>query len=254
MIRTAVTLEVHKSRRLRVGVLCLVMVASVVALAGMNLFSDATRAGFSDPAAQPWEALLLNQVLMTAMTAPILVAVLAGRQVDIEHQGRGWTLARVAGFGPGTLCRAKAVVLGVVLTLTTGAQSVLLLGAGLAAGITVAPPLALWGRYTFCLVLVNLALLCLHLWLAARVEHQLVGLGVGLLGAFYAVFSLLMPVWAAYLLPWGYYAAISPLAMSGDHLVRSGPVPWLLALFLGAAATLFLLACRRLDRSEGGPA
>lgn len=253
-MRMAVVLEVHKTRRLRVWVLCLVMVVAVVALSGMNLFSESAREGFADPAAQPWEFLLLNQVMISAMTSPVLVAVLAGRQVDIEHQGRGWFLARVCGLGPGLLCRAKAVVLGVALTLTVVAQCVLLLLAGLVVGIEVAPPVALWARYGLFLLLVNLALLGLHLWLAARVDNQLVGLGVGLLGAFYAVYALLMPTWVAYVLPWGYYAAISPVAMADDRLVESAPTPWAFALFLCVAAALFLTACRRLDRTEGGPA
>jgi hypothetical protein len=253
-MRTAVDLEVHKTRGLRVWALCLVMVVAVVALSGMNLFSESAREGFADPAAQPWETLLLNQVMISAMTSPILVAVLAGRQVDIEHQGQGWFLARVSGLGPGLLCRAKAVVLGMTLTATVVAQCVLLFAAGLVAGIEAAPPVGLWARYGLCLLLVNLALLGLHLWLAARVDNQLVGLGVGLLGAFYAVYALLMPAWVAYVLPWGYYAAISPVAMGGDRLVESAPDPWLLALFLCVAAALFLGACRRLDRTEGGPA
>lgn len=253
-MRMAVSLEVHKTRGLRVWVLCLVMVVAVVALSGMNLFSESAREGFADPAAQPWESLLLNQVMISAMTSPVLVAVLAGRQVDIEHQGQGWFLARVSGLGPGLLCRAKAVVLGLALTLTVVAQCVLLFLAGLVVGIEVAPPIAVWARYGLFLLLVNLALLGLHLWLAARVDNQLVGLGVGLLGAFYAVYALLMPTWVAYVLPWGYYAAISPVAMADDRLVESAPIPWAFALFLCVAAALFLTACRRLDRTEGGPA
>ena len=92
------------------------------------------------------------------------------------------------------------------------------------------------------------------MWLAARVDNQLVGSGIGLLGGFYAVFSLLMPAWAAYLTPWGYYAAVSPEAMSEDRLVEAGPVLWLFVPFLAGAAALFWAACRHLDRSEGGPA
>ncbi|MGW9553620.1 ABC transporter permease [Nocardiopsis sp. NPDC055551] len=253
-MRMAVGLEVHKTRGLRVWVLCLVMVVAVVALSGMNLFSESAREGFADPTAQPWESLLLNQVMISAMTSPVLVAVLAGRQVDIEHQGQGRFLARVSGLGPGLLCRAKAVVLGLALTLTVVAQCVLILLAGLVVGIEVAPPIALWARYGLFLLLVNLALLGLHLWLAARVDNQLVGLGVGLLGAFYAVYALLMPTWVAYVLPWGYYAAISPVAMANDQLIEAAPIPWAFALFLCAAAALFLGACRYLDRAEGGPA
>lgn len=254
-MRTAERLELSKMRRLRVVPVCVVMVGAVVALAAMNLGSESARAGFDDPATQPWERLLLNYVMAAAMTSPILVAVLAGRQVDVEHQGQGWFLARVSGLGPGRLCRAKATVLGALLVLMVAVQTVLIVGAGLVAGIGVAFPFGLWTRYAIALALVNLALLCLHLWLAARVDNQLVGAGVGLLGAFYAVFSLLMPPAVAHALPWGYYAAISPVTTGdGDRLVEASPSYWLFALFLTVVAVLFLLACRRFDRAEGGPA
>lgn len=254
-MRTAERLELSKMRRLRVVPVCAVMVAAIVALAATHLGSETARAGFADPAAQPWEQLLLNYVMTAAMTSPILVAVLAGRQVDIEHQGQGWTLARVAGLGPGRVCRAKATVLGALLILVVLVQTALIVVAGLVAGIEVAFPLGLWARYAFALTLVNLALLCLHLWLSARVDNQLVGVGVGLLGAFYAVFSLLMPPAVAYVLPWGYYAAVSPLATGdGGRLVEATPVYGLLALFLAVVAVLFFLACRHFDRAEGGPA
>jgi len=254
-MRTAERLELSKMRRLRVVPMCVVMVAAIVALTATHLGSESARAGFADPAAQPWEQLLLNYVMAAAMTSPVLVAVLAGRQVDIEHQGQGWTLARVAGLGPGRVCRAKATVLGTLLVLVVLVQTVLLAGAGLLAGIEVAFPLGLWVRYALTLALADLALLCVHLWLSARIDNQLVGVGVGLLGAFYAVFSLLTPPAVAYVLPWGYYAAISPVATGdGGRLVEATPVYPLLVLFLTVVVVLFVLACRRFDRAEGGPA
>ncbi|GHD19286.1 ABC transporter permease [Nocardiopsis kunsanensis] len=255
MNRTAVAVELRKTRRARVVPVLAVMVIAVVALSSANLFSDSMRADLSDPSAQPWEQLLLNHVVVAAMTSPVVVAVLASRQVDIEHQGQGWTLARVCGLGPGQLCRAKALVLGAVLTLAVAVQSALVAGAGLLAGVEVAFPAGMWARYTLTLALVNLVVLFLHLWLAARVDNQFVGLGVGLLGAFYAVFALLMPAWVALALPWGHYAAISPLGTGPDGgLAAVTPAYGVLVPYLSAVVVLFAVACRRFDRAEEGPA
>ncbi len=247
---TALVLELRKMRRLRVGIVCAVMVAAVVALTCANLVSDTARSGFDDPADQPWESLLMGYVMVSAMASPILVAVLASRQVDMEHQGQGWTLSRVAGFGPGLLCRAKVAALGLVLALAVPAQTALIVMAGLAAGITVPPSPGMWAGYAVRLLLVDLALLCLHVWLAARVDNQLVGLATGMLGAFCGVFSLLMPPALARVLPWGYYAVISPLGMGEEGFLTVTPGYGWLASFLVAAAVLFGVAGRRLDRRE----
>ena len=249
-MREAIGLEVRKARGLRVLPVCSVMVAAVTALSCASLMSDTAREGFGDPSAQPWESLLMGYVMVSAMTSPVLVAVLAGRQVDIEHQGRGWILSRTAGFPPGLLCRAKAVLLGTLLAAVVAVQTLLVVTAGLAAGITVPLAPGVWVRYAVGLLSVDLALLCLHVWLAARVENQLVGTGVGLLGAFCGVFSLLMPPALARFLPWGYYAVVSPVGMSDAGFVPVAPdYGWLIA-FLVFAAVLFGVLTRRFDRME----
>ncbi|WP_241480247.1 ABC transporter permease [Nocardiopsis halotolerans] len=244
------SLEVRKARRLRVVLVCAVMVAAVVALSCMTLMSDSAREGFGDPAAQPWESLFMSHVMIAAMTSPLLVAVLASRQVDIEHQGQGWMLSQVAGFPPGLLCRAKVAVLGPLLAVAVAVQTTLIVTAGLVAGITVPLPLGTWILYAVGLLLVDLALLCLHVLLAARVENQLVGMGVGLLGAFCGVFSLLMPPALARVLPWGYYAIVSPMGMSDGGFVPITPGYGWLAAFLVLVAVLFGTVSHRFDRTE----
>lgn len=250
MIPVAVNLELRKARRLRVVPVCAAMVAAVVALACANLMSDSAREGFGDPAAQPWESLFMSYVMIAAMTSPLLVAVLASRQVDIEHQGQGWTLSQTAGLRPGLLCRAKVAVLGLLLAVAVTVQTALVVAAGLVAGITVPLSPDMWIRYAVGLLLVDLAMLCLHVLLAARVENQLVGMALGLLGSFCGVFSLLMPPALARVLPWGYYAIISPLGMSDDGFVPITPGYGWLAAFLVLVAALFAVAGRRFDRTE----
>ena len=63
-----------------------------------------------------------------------------------------------------------------------------------------------WLGYAVCLMVVNVSLGLLHVILAAYVDNQLVNLGVGVLGAFVAVFSLLLPGVVVRFIPWGYYA------------------------------------------------
>ncbi|GAA3161571.1 ABC transporter permease [Nonomuraea salmonea] len=238
-----IRLEFRKMRRLRTAPTLIVLVIAVVALSSASLFSG-------DPAAMPWASLLLSYTFMAAMTSPLLAAVLASRLTDIEHAGVGWTLAATAGHSPGALCRAKLAALGLVLLPAVAAQSLLVVGAGLVAGIRGPLDLGPWLGYTVLLFLVDLAFVALHVWLAAVVENQLVSVGVGLLGAFLAVFSLLAPGPFARFVPWGYYAVISYATQRGGDVVYAPPPYAWIATFLILVALVFALATRGLDRVE----
>ena len=246
----AVLLELRKMRRLRTAPIAGLLVLAVAALSSASQFSGGTRDTFDDPAAAPWAALLLTYTLMAAMTSPILTAVLASRQTDIEHTGAGWTLAAAAGYSPGLLCRAKVVALSLVLLPAVVLQSLLVIGAGVAAGIRVPLEPGPWLGYTALLLLVDIAFLALHVWLAATVENQLVSVGVGLLGAFLAAFTMLLPGTFSRLLPWGYYAVIAHVAQDGDHVAHLTPPYGWVAGFLILVGAVFAIATRRLDRIE----
>lgn len=110
-----VGLELRKMRRLRTMPILVGLVVAVAALSSASLFSSTTQQTLTNPTATPWAALLLSYTLIAAMTSPILTAVLASRQTDIEHTGSGWILAASAGRTPGSLCRAKLVALALLL-------------------------------------------------------------------------------------------------------------------------------------------
>ncbi|OFV73512.1 ABC transporter permease [Rhodococcus erythropolis] len=249
-MRHRIRLEFRKMRRLRTLPLLVGLVIAVAALSSTSLFSGGTRETFDNPAAQPWAALLLSYTMMAAMTSPILAAVLASRQTDIEHSGSGWTLAAAAGRTAGSLCRSKLTALAILLLPAVAAQSLVVVGIGLLAGIQVPLDLGPWAAYTVLLYLVDVAFCALHIWLAARVENQLISVGCGMLGAFLAVFSLLMPPAVSKAIPWGYYAVISHAGQkSGDVVYVTASYGWI-AGFLILVAVVFALATRRLDWVE----
>lgn len=249
-MKRAVALEFLKMRRLRVILIALVLIVAVAALSSASLFSGSTREAFSGPTAVPWATLLLTYTFMAAMTSPILAAVLASRQTDIENTGSGWTLASTAGYTPGMLCRAKLAALAVILFPTVTLQTLLVIGAGTLAGIRVPVDIAPWVGYTVGLLLVDIAFCALHIWLAAKVENQLISVGIGMLGAFIGVFALLMPGWLTRLIPWGYFAMISQVTTSGRDVVYSAPAYGWITGFLIIVGIAFVVATRRLDRIE----
>ena len=249
-MRRAIRLEFRKMRRLRTFLITAILVLAVAGLSSFSLFAGSTQESFNDPDAMPWAGLMVTYTLMAAMTSPILAAVLASRQTDIEHSGVGWTLASTAGYSPGVLCRAKLVALSTVLLPAVVVQSLLVIGMGLFAGIRVPLDPGSWVLYTGLLFLIDVAFLALHIWLAAVVENQLVSVGVGMLGAFLGVFTLLTSTAVARVIPWGYYAMISPIGQQGERLVYLTPPFGWIAGFLILVGIVFAVATRRLDRIE----
>lgn len=246
----AIRLEFRKMRRLRTIPVVAALVLAVALISSVWQFSSSTQTTFDDPSQVPWAAFLLTYTLMAAMTSPLLTAVIASRQTDIEHTGAGWTLAATAGYTPGQLCRAKLAALAIILLPATALQTVLVIGAGLIAGMQMPADLGPWAGYTIWLYLINTAFCGLHIWLAAQVENQLISVGIGMLGSFLAVFSLFLPAAVTRLIPWGYYAVITHITQNGDEVAYATPSYGWIVAFLIVAAAAFAAGTRRLNRIE----
>ena len=250
----SVGVELLKMRRLRVLLITVLLVIASVAMSSIDLFSQSKIHSLADPAAKPWASLLLAMVLFNALTQPIFVAVLASRQTDIEHSGAGWNLASASGLTPGALCRVKLAALTLLIVPATIAQSAVLIVVARSMGLSLPLDAGPWVVYTLLLALVNTAMCAYHLWLAAVVENQLVVMSAGLLGGFIGVYMLLAPPVLARLLPWGYYAVITPakVSMVNGHDAYeyiSVPAGWI-AGFAALTAVVFTVVTRRLDRIE----
>lgn len=240
--------EFAKMRHLGVGLVALVMVLAVL---GLSLFTLISSPSLDPDSEEAWNALLAGMSLAIPMVSPLLIAVLASRQTDIEHQGNGWLMQAASGLTPGAVCRAKAVALGVVVTVTTVGVSLLALLVGrLLAGITAPVPLGHWAGFTACMLVVNLVLLAVHILISAKLENQLVALGIGVIGTLIAVFAKGLPEVFAHITPWGYYSFAEAADYAGDEIVAlplSYPSIAALALF---GAALFLGITARFDRQE----
>jgi hypothetical protein len=250
MVR-AVLNEFAKMRRLRVVSVAVVMVAGVVALSSISFVNPGFMESVDEPTAEAWQWLLGGMSTCVPVVSPILLAVLASRPVDIEHQGNGWLFSQAAGLTPGHLCRVKFVATGVIVVVATAVQSVVLLGFGKLSGIEHTLPVGEWAGYTAAVMVVNLVFFALHLLLSARISNQLVALGLGVLGVFVAVACTGMPKWLAHFFPpWGYYALVTPVDSRESGMVSLEP-SYLSVVALGVVgAALFLAVTRVFDRKE----
>lgn len=252
---TAVGVEILKMRRLRAPQITMLIVGTSVALCSMNLFSASFTELSHDPHTMPWARLLLMTSFFNAMTGPILVSVLASRQTDIEHTGSGWNLAAASGLTPGTLCRAKLTALSLLIVPAVTVQSLGIIILARFRGLSVALDVGPWATYTTLLICVDLAMCTYFLWLAAVVDNQLIVMSTGLLSGFIGIFTLLVPPEIVQWTPWGYYALITPVAMSSSagsqRVVTYIDVPagWI-AGFLILTVLLFTVVTHRLNRIE----
>ena len=94
--------EIAKMKRRHIGLVASILILSV---AGMSLMGAAS--GGAD--ILTWQALLAGTSLAFPMTCPLLIAVIASRIVDMEHEGNGWLAGLSGGIGTGQVCRAKMV-------------------------------------------------------------------------------------------------------------------------------------------------
>lgn len=240
--RRLVACEFVKLRHLRVGLTSVLLAVAAIAL---TIVSAVTTPLFADPVTRSWEPLLAGLSLAIPLTSPLLIAVIASRLVDAEHQGNGWLLAQTAGTTPGALCRAKLVALAVPVTAATAAAVFGPMVFGFVVGIDRSPSPAVWWEYLACVVVVNLVVLALHIVLAARIENQLVGLGIGVVGTVLAVFASGLPVAVRHLTPWGYYSLATVADYRNGVLVPTDPFHFsIAALGVGATVSLILVTSR----------
>lgn len=240
-------LEFSKMRRLRMG---LSAAALVCAITGLSIMSTVSSPEFNPTAPEAWAGLLAGLSLAVPVGSPLIIAVLASRQVDIEHRASGWLLARTAGVTTGRLCRTKWAATAVWVAGATVLSSSLVAGFGLAVGITAPLPLAAWVMYTLLAVTVSLVVLALHVVLATVVDNQLVTLGLGVVGTLIAMFANGFPPLLAHLSPWGYYALAMGAAFVGDAPALLTPAYPSVAALAVLGSLLFVLATGLLDLKE----
>lgn len=250
-LRRTLPLEMAKLRRMRVAPVVAAIVLPGIGLSTMRLFSSSTTASWTAPGVDPWPALMVSAAMMSAITHQILTAVLASRQVEIEHAGAGWNLWSTVGLAPGALLRVKLAALAPIIVLSCLAQVGAVLVVARLRGIEAPLDPMPWAVLTAGLICVDLAMCAGLLLLAARFANQLLTVGAGLIGAFASACLFPAPQWVARALPWGYYAVATPARMtSAGGVGAHGSGPWLVG-FMVLAGAVFAVATRRMDRGEG---
>lgn len=250
ILRARLRNEYSKMRHLRIGVVVSLLLIGVCALTVFWPMGSSLAEHLDDPDGYDWKLLLLGLHGAVVFTAPILLAVMASRQTEIEHSGNGWLSSATAGAGPGRLCRAKFLALGILVTPMPAVWSAMLLAFGKAAGITAPFPAAQTLGLMVSLMVIDLAVLAFHLVLSAMTENQLLPLGVGLGGTLLGIFGQVLPDWLLHLSPWTYYSLVVPADFVGVDLIYLDPHTTSTAVLAAVGGALFLGITAHLDHQE----
>lgn len=244
--------EYSKMRHLRIGVAASLLLLGVCVLTVFWPMGSGLGEHLDDSDGYAWKLLLTSLHSAVMFTAPVLLAVMASRQTEIEHSGNGWLASATAGAGPGRLCRAKFLALGILVTPMPVVWSAMVLAFGKAIGITAPFPAARTLGLMVSLMVINLAILAFHLVLSTMTENQLLPLGVGLGGTLLAILGQVLPGWLLYLSPWTYYSLVTPADFVDVDLIYLDPRSGLAGIGVLAAvgSALFLGVTAHLDHQE----
>ena len=254
-MRTSMTVrtvrnEYAKMRHLRIGLITALLLLGVCALTVLSALSSGLVDHRFDADGDGWRLLMASLHGAVGLTSPLLLAVMASRQVEVEHSGQGWMSSATAGTTPGRLCRVKLLALGLLILPIPAAWGALVVIVGRAVGLTAPVPVPRLLALVASLAVINLAVLGAQLLASARVENQLGPLALGLIGILLSVFAPVMPLWARYLSPWTAYGLIVPADFAGTDLVDLDTHLVGLTVLTGVGGALFALVTSCFDHQE----
>ena len=239
--------EYAKMRHLRIGLITALLLLGVCSITVLSALNSGLVNHRFDADGDGWRLLMVSLHGAVGLTSPLLLAVMASRQVEVEHSGQGWMSSATAGTTPGRLCRVKLLALGLLILPIPAAWGARVVIVGRAVGLTAPVPVPRLLALVTGLAAINLAVLGAQLLASARVENQLGPLALGLIGILLSVFAPVMPLWARYLSPWTAYGLIVPADFVGTDLVDLDTHLVGLTVLTGVGVALFALVTTRFD-------
>lgn len=248
---TALANEFAKMRHLKLAIILPLFYGGVVAMVIFYSLGSGISQAAHNGSDDAWKLLFASLETAVILIAPILLAVIASRQVEIEHSSGGWLFSSTSGATPGLLCRAKFIALGLPIAVTTIMWGVTVIIFGLTLDISTPIPVYRWAGYILSLLVIILSLLAFHILLSARIENQIICIGVGVIGVFVSYFASILPLWLRHLLPWGYFS----LTKSADYISVTSleyfDLPYLsVAILALVSSIIFLVITHYFDEQE----
>lgn len=166
-----------------------------------------------------WKATLYNMFLINVIIMPLLIAMIASRISDIEHQGNNFKVLRTI-VSEAKLFHTKVICGGTYLIEIVSLQVLVMLIVSRLQHFTELINLKAIMYYGASVFLVDLALLLLQLILSLIFINQMVGFMVALLGTFLGLYSMFFGEQISQWILWGYYALVASVHMEWSESTR----------------------------------
>ena len=237
--------EFQKTRHRKMG---WVIFALLAAQAAWSLWSSTYLD--AEDLKQGWMYILFQFPLLDSLMMPVIIAVVASRLCDVEHKGQTFRLIHTL-MPAGSLFDAKFLSGTVYLLAAAAFQLIIMLAAGILRGFEGEIPWLMLAAYFLLSSAVNLTLLVLQQSLSLLFSNQIITFTVGLIGAFFGLFSLYFPPGLQNIAPWGYYGVLMLVHMDWDPATRISnyywsPLDWGGLIMLAVMFMVIYLTGRRL--------
>lgn len=213
-------LEFYKLKRKKIILMTFLFVGVEIMWCIMNSSRAITRnpdmlGGFE------YSYMIMSFTSLNGLFFPILISIITSRISDIEHKGDTWKLLKSSVTSLNSIYSSKFLCSAILVSVPVLMQVLSIILFGYFRGATESFSIFLILKYSLGTILVNIAIITLHLWIATVIPNQMIAITFGMVGSFIGLTSGLFYQGIRRLFIWSYYLELSPLSYAYDTVSGS---------------------------------
>ena len=165
--------------------------------------------------------MLMSFASLNGLFFPILISIITSRISDIEHKGDTWKLLKSSVTSLNSIYLSKFLCSAILVSIPVLMQVLSIVLFGHFRGVIESISVSLLLKYTLGTILVSIAIIALHLWIATVIPNQMIAITFGMIGSFIGLTSGLFYQGIRRLFIWSYYLELSPLSYAYDNVLGS---------------------------------
>lgn len=214
------SLEFYKIKRKKIFLMTFLFLIVEIIWGLMNLNRALTNnssmlSGFE------YSYMIMNFSTMNGLFFPILISIITSRISDIEHKGDTWKLLKSSATPLKSIYLSKFLCSVILMVVSVLIQILFIVVFSSIKDFSELFSIALLTQYTVGTIMVSVAIIALHLWIATIFSNQMIAITLGMVGSFIGLTSGLFFQGIRKLFIWSYYLELSPVSFSFDDIIGS---------------------------------
>lgn len=214
------SLEFYKIKRKKIILMTFLFVAVEIMWCIMNSNRALTKnpdmlSGFE------YSYMIMSFTSLNGLFFPILISIITSRISDIEHKGDTWKLLKSSATPLNSIYFSKFLCSTILISVSILLQILAILGFASFKDFIEPFSMSLIIKYTLGTILVSIAIIALHQWVATVFQNQMLAVTLGMLGSFIGLTSGLFFQGIRRLFIWSYYIELTPLNYAYDTALGS---------------------------------